>query len=374
VADLIDRFWTHVQQHYRKPDGTHTSEVSEFRYSLRPVNHLYGQTPANDFGPLAFKAVRQLLVNGYTHPKYGAQPKLCRRVVNNRMERVKRMFRWATENELVPPSSYHGLLAVRGLKRGRSDAHETAPVRPVPLALVDAVRPFDARHVAGLIDLQLLTGARPGELCVMRSCDLDTTGKIWVYRPESHKTQHHGHQREIYLGPKAQEIVRALLKANVQAYLFCPRDAEAERLSVLRAKRKTKVQPSQASRERKHPKKTLSDYYDVAAYRRAISYACAKAFPLPPELAPRTRPDGRRETNAAWRARLTPEERAAIRSWRREHSWHPHQLRHNAATALRKEYGVELARIILGHRTAFTTEIYAECDRQQAMEVIGKVG
>ena len=41
---------------------------------------------------------------------------------------------------------------------------------------------------------------------------------------------------------------------------------------------------------------------------------------------------------------------------------------------MRKEFGVELARIILGHATAFTTEIYAETDRQQAMEAIGKIG
>ncbi len=60
--------------------------------------------------------------------------------------------------------------------------------------------------------------------------------------------------------------------------------------------------------------------------------------------------------------------------WRQEFCWHPHQLRHNAATNLRKEFGVELARIILGHATAFTTEIYAEADRQQAIEVIAKVG
>ena len=54
--------------------------------------------------------------------------------------------------------------------------------------------------------------------------------------------------------------------------------------------------------------------------------------------------------------------------------WHPHQLRHNAATNLRREFGIELARIILGHATAFTTEIYAEADRQQAMEVVAKIG
>jgi integrase len=54
--------------------------------------------------------------------------------------------------------------------------------------------------------------------------------------------------------------------------------------------------------------------------------------------------------------------------------WSPNRLRHNAATRLRKEYGVELARIILGHKTAFTTEIYAEADRAQAIEVIAKIG
>jgi site-specific recombinase XerD len=80
------------------------------------------------------------------------------------------------------------------------------------------------------------------------------------------------------------------------------------------------------------------------------------------------------ETHRAWRARLTEKEKAEIRAWRKEHSWHPHQLRHNSATTIRKEYGIELARIILGHSTAFTTEIYAEMDRLQAVEVIAKIG
>lgn len=77
-------------------------------------------------------------------------------------------------------------------------------------------------------------------------------------------------------------------------------------------------------------------------------------------------------------AKATDAERSDLRrqaaEWRKKHVWHPHQLRHNAATNLRKEFGVEVARIILGHATAFTTEIYAEVDRQQAMDVIGKIG
>jgi integrase len=132
------------------------------------------------------------------------------------MERIKRMFRWATENELVPPSVYHGLLAVRGLERGRTTARESETVRPVPADVIDAVRPFVSAQVEAIIDLQLLTGARPGEICMMRGCDLDMTGAIWVYRPESHKTQHHGHRREIYLGPRTQAVLKPFLNTNLQ--------------------------------------------------------------------------------------------------------------------------------------------------------------
>ena len=59
---------------------------------------------------------------------------------------------------------------------------------------------------------------------------------------------------------------------------------------------------------------------------------------------------------------------------RRVHSWHPHQLRHNAATALRKEFTLETARIILGHHSAAITEVYPERDEQEAIEAIAKVG
>lgn len=55
-------------------------------------------------------------------------------------------------------------------------------------------------------------------------------------------------------------------------------------------------------------------------------------------------------------------------------SWHPHQLRHNAATFLRKEFGLETARIILGHRSAAITTIYAEADQQKAIEAMLRVG
>src|SRR5262249_41911597 len=35
VAELIGHFWPWVQTHYRRPDGTETREVADFKYSLR---------------------------------------------------------------------------------------------------------------------------------------------------------------------------------------------------------------------------------------------------------------------------------------------------------------------------------------------------
>jgi integrase len=54
--------------------------------------------------------------------------------------------------------------------------------------------------------------------------------------------------------------------------------------------------------------------------------------------------------------------------------WHAHHLRHTAATRLRKEFGVDAARVILGHRSPVVTEVYAELDRTKALDVLGRVG
>ncbi len=53
---------------------------------------------------------------------------------------------------------------------------------------------------------------------------------------------------------------------------------------------------------------------------------------------------------------------------------HPHQLRHNAATNLRREHGIEVARIILGHQSVKMAEQYAEVDRQVAIDVMARIG
>ena len=363
VNELALEFWKHAERYFRFPDGSLSKEIGHYKRCLRLLCKLHGNTPANKFGPVSLRIIRDHMISlGWV-----------RKSINTHLYRLKNVFRWGGEQGLVQPTVFHGLLCVSGLRTGRSEAKESIPVKPVAEAHINALRPFVSKQVEALIDLQLLTGMRPGEASMMRACDLDMTGRIWLYRPPLHKTLHHGHKREIYIGPRGQAIIRPFLKTDLQAYLFSPNDAREDRFQAMRQKRKSNVQPSQVCRRKKRPKKVPKDHYSVASYRRAISYACQRAFPIPEHLRPRIKPDGKCETRKEWKARLTQLERDEIRAWRREHGWHPHQLRHNAATNLRREFGVELARIILGHATAFTTEIYAEADRQQAMEVIGKV-
>jgi integrase len=196
-----------------------------------------------------------------------------------------------------------------------------------------------------MIELQRLSGMRPGEVCSMRTIDVDASGRIWVYTPESHKTEHHGRKRQIYLGPKAQEILRPWLRAEMMAYLFSPGEAEAERHAEQRESRRTRVQPSQQNRRRRKPRKAPGERYSVDSYRRAIAYGIKAA---------------NREAE--------PSESRAIPHW------HPHQLRHNAATRLRREFGLDVARAVLGHSSPVVTEVYAELDGAKAAEAMERVG
>ena len=64
---------------------------------------------------------------------------------------------------------------------------------------------------------------------MIRPMDFDRSADVWTYRPESHKTEHHGKERIIYIGPQAQGILLRYLARDVAAYCFRPIDSEAKR-------------------------------------------------------------------------------------------------------------------------------------------------
>jgi integrase len=209
---MLARFWVHAEGYYRDAKGDHTTELRNIRIPLRPFCELYGHTKAMEFGPRCLKTVRQkMIVMGW-----------CRNNINKSISRLKTVFKWAVAEEIIPGSGYQALMAVPGLKRGRSDARESEPVKPVPQEYVDAVEPYVSRPIWTIIQLQILTAARPSEILAMRPCDIDRSGTIWAYCPAEHKTAHHGHQRKIYIGPKGQEILQPFLLRPANTCCFSP--------------------------------------------------------------------------------------------------------------------------------------------------------
>lgn len=362
VAEVAARFWAHAQQYYVRPDGTQTGEAEMFRLAMRPLVRLYGRHPARDFGPLSLEAVRGEMVRSG----------MARTYVNAQVRRVRMVFRWGVAKELVPPSVLHGLAAVAGLRAGRSGVRESEPVRPVADATVEQTLPHLSPTVAALVRVQLLSGARPGEICAIRTVDVDRSSDVWTVIPSSHKTAHHGHGRTIHLGPQAQAVLLPFLNlADPSAPLFSPAAAETARRAARSAARVTPLSCGNRPRNDngKGRQRPPGEQYGVREYRRAIARACDAAFPPPPELA--RRPG---ESAARWRDRLTPDQRATLARWQTDHRWHPHQLRHSAATTIRKRFGVERAGTVLGHRTLATTLLYAERDADAARAVAAAIG
>jgi hypothetical protein len=186
----------------------------------------------------------------------------------------------------------------------------------------------------------------------MRTIDIDRSGRVWTFTPETHKTEHHGRERRVYLGPTAQEILRPWLRTELTAYLFSPREAMEHRLTERRRNRKSKVQPSQQNRSKAKPKRKPGGRYDTRSLYHAVAYGIRKA-------------NAEAERKAREAGAETPEPIP---------SWHPNQLRHNAATQLRREFGLDVARTVLGHSSPVVTELYAELDGAKAAEAMERVG
>jgi integrase len=294
LNELLLAYDKHAETYYASVDKKSTEHAC-LRDALLIVKQMFGRTPARDFGPKKLKNVRQAMI----------AKNWCRTYVNHQIDRVRRMFRWAVSEEMVPGDIYHALQAVPGLRRGMPGIRESKPVKPVPEYRIACTLVFMPRPVQAMVQLQLLTGMRPGEVTTMRTVDVDMTGRVWIYRPPTHKNSHHGHERQIYLGPKAQEIVRPWLSLQTTAFIFCPAQAERERNAERRRQRKSPMTPSQSRRKSERRSRAPSDHYDVASYRRAIMRACERAFALPEHIERQVQPNGRLESRKSWLARLT---------------------------------------------------------------------
>ncbi|QDT69054.1 site-specific tyrosine recombinase XerC [Planctomycetes bacterium MalM25] len=326
VNEICERYIAHARGYYVK-SGKVTAEAGIVATACRRAASLCGDQPAEAFGPLALKSVRDRMV----------ESGLARTTINGAINRIRRAFRWAAGEELIPASVSQALATVPGLRAGRTTARETAPVLPVDDATVDATLEKLPEVVADMVRLQRLTGMRPGEVCSLRPCDVDRSADVWTYRPASHKTEHHGRERIVPIGPQGQAVLTRYLVRDSTTYCFRPCDSEQKRRAALGALRVTPLSCGNrpGTNLAASPRLKPGQKYSVASYRQAIRRACGRAGVS---------------------------------------TWHPNQLRHTAATMMRVHFGLEATQAVLGHTTARTSEIYAERNLAAGVEVARAIG
>jgi integrase len=357
VGDVLARWWVHAREHYKDRDGQPREELTNFRFSLGPLARLHSRTPARDFGPRALKEVVAAMVSGSWMTKeesvkarqYGHGRGWARTTVNRSLARVKLLFRWAESEELVIAGKLHALETVRGLEADELGCREPDDTAPVPEAGLALTLPCMNYVVRAVCELLLLTGARPKEIRDLRPADVRTDGKIeaargyfvelgsgvWAVPLARHKTAKKKVRRVLLLGPRAQAVLRPFLERDPDAYCFSPAEAVAELGRQRRAARKSRVQPSQEYRRKDSPARQAGVCYTRKALERSVKYACKKAGVAP---------------------------------------WRPGALRHNAATRIVEEHGLEMARLILGHTKSEMTLRYALMDFRRGAEFQAEAG
>lgn len=215
VGELAERYLAHAKVYYRRSDGRPTRE------------HCNIGTIVHEFVSVAGEHLQAHAVNRHdlTHTRTQLLKRECKRVyINQSMLRLRRMFRWALTEELLPNDDALRILgafaAIGPLTRNRSEAKESERKRVIDLASVRLAMPYIKSDAArDVLTILMCSGARVGEVLCLRSCDLeDDDGNLWAM-PKYHKTAHHGTRRFIPIVGNAIEVVMRR-QSLYDAYLF----------------------------------------------------------------------------------------------------------------------------------------------------------
>jgi integrase len=377
VDEVVLAWWKYAERRY----GADSLELKNYKHALRHLRTLFGTSPADEFSPKKFKAVRQRMVEAMQYqvrpadvpgaaPRWlgqdavnleenlallkgkrwvkvevlGSRQALSRKTLNRHLVRIRAVFSWAVGEELISPSVAQGLREVKGVQQGDREVKTNKPRRVAFWDDVLKVVPFCPAPVAAMLRLQWLTGMRTGEVRIMRTMDLDRGDPgCWTYRPGSdlphgrHKNSWRQQERLVQLGPQCIELLGPWLREDApEAFLFSPARWMAQREQERAMRRKSKRQPSQALGKRKkpNPKRKPGECYTKISYPQAVKRAC---------------------------------ERAGV-------VFHPYALRHGRKMDLARTVGSDAARAVLGQKSIDATEHYGEIDQAHAREVMMKLG
>jgi integrase len=298
VGEMADEFLDAIKGKFSP------GEYTAFELATVAMVQLFGPTPAKAFTAGKLRQIQEYLLG----------KELSRIYINAQVGRIVRVFKWAVSFDRLDPSVLVAVKTVPGIPPGTRGVKESPGVNMVPLATVKETLPLLPEPVKSMVMIQLLTGARPGEVRAMTWGAIDRTEPIWIYRPVAHKTARLGKVREIPLGPAAQAVLMPFLRANPDAYVF---DASNNR-------------GANTGRPR-----GLNRPYHRVSYPIAVRRVC--------------------EDNGL-------------------DVWQPRQLRKLAAQRVDDALGIEWASALLGHGgSEITRRVYAKSQLEKAKEAALKI-
>ena len=289
------------------------------------------QLEAARFSPKILKVVRnEMIVRGWAMA-----------TINERVGRIKTMFKWAASEELVPKDVAAGLYCVSGLRASQGIAPAPRSRRAVSWEEVEAIGEHLSPTVIGMCRLQWLTGMRSENLCDISLKNVSKVGDVWLYRPVTHKNLWRGKGLAVAIGPEGQKLImKHLAGRDEDDYVFRPID------SVMWHALRSEKGGYQKTREYK-------PCFTASTMRQAVIRAQARAAGL------------------KLRGKLPTVEEIAATGWK---VWTPYQLRHAAITRLALQFPMEMVKAYMGHASVETTYLYSDHNLASAKEIALKCG
>lgn len=290
VGELLEKYITEkLRTASAKWRKTREHTLSQM---MGPAVELYGDLPANDFGPKAFKMVRQMMSTevSVSSIEKSSHNKRSVSYVNGLASILKAAFKWGVSEELVSVETYQRLQTVPGLHPGDAGLSNGREVHPVSESHYRATLPFLSGDASDFIQLLWLSGCRPGELIDLTPDELAKEGEYYVYRPKHHKTSRKNKLRAIVFGAEGVAILRRHWPAEQAGRFFSMfGSAGAVRNAVYRACDRGKLErwhPYQlrhaaltrislqhgkdvAQAVGGHAKSVMTDHYDAGNVERA---------------------------------------------------------------------------------------------------------
>lgn len=209
-----------------EPRGANHPQIARIARACVPMIRLYGSTPADEFRANRLRATQEAMISQswMTQEEKEKCGPWSREYINKSIERIIRVFNWGESRELLPMNTAAHLRTVESLKLFDNRVHSSPDVKPADWEKqVKPCLPWLNPVVRAMVHVQYLAGMRPGEVCTIRRCEVDTGDDIWLYTPASHKGAWRGHELVKTIGPRAQKIMAPwLMMAEPDDYIFPP--------------------------------------------------------------------------------------------------------------------------------------------------------